>query len=335
MSTRHDLPQPTEIRVSVIMPAYNAEQTVSRAIESALAQTEPRCEVLVIDDASSDATADIVARIAEQDGRVRLLRNTTNRGPACSRNHGLAVARGDWIALLDADDTFAPHRIATLIALGALHGADIVADNLLLCPEDNPTRCELMLSARALPTGKWLTAAAFIAGNIGSRWSPRVSYGFLKPVIRRDFLQSHVLCYEERNRFGEDFLLYVACLLRGARWWLTPEAMYHYSVRLGSSTDVQSAADLLRIRSVEEQLLRDEPLIASDSSLVRALRSHKAVIDRFYYYRAFTDAVKARAGSRALQLLFESTSGFRYIVLESALRAPTITMKALRGGYRG
>jgi glycosyltransferase involved in cell wall biosynthesis len=335
MSTRHDLPQPTEIRVSVIMPAYNAEQTVSRAIESALAQTEPRCEVLVIDDASSDATADIVARIADQDRRVHLLRNNTNRGPAGSRNHGLAVARGDWIALLDADDTFAPHRIATLIALGALHGADIVADNLLLCPEDNPTRCELMLSARALPTGKWLTAAAFIAGNIGSRWSPRVSYGFLKPVIRRDFLQSHELCYEERNRFGEDFLLYVACLLRGARWWLTPKAMYHYSVRLGSSTDVQSAADLLRIRSVGEQLLHDEPLIASDSSLVRALRSHKAVIDRFYYYRAFTDAVKARAGSRALQLLFESTSGFRYIVLESALRAPTITMKALRGGYRG
>ena len=85
----------------------------------------------------------------------------------------------------------------------------------------------------------------------------------------------------------------------------------------------------------EEQLLRDEPLVASDAGLVRALRSHKAVIDRFYSYRAFTDAVKAQAGSRALQLLFESGSGFRHIVMESVLRAPTITMKALRGGYRG
>jgi succinoglycan biosynthesis protein ExoO/succinoglycan biosynthesis protein ExoU len=335
MSTGHDQPQPAEIRASIIMPAYNAERTISRAIESALAQTEPRCEVLVIDDASSDTTADIVARIAEQDGRVYLLRNTTNRGPAGSRNHGLTEARGDWIALLDADDTFAPHRIATLIALGELYNADIVADNLLLCPEDSPTQCKPMLSARALPAGKWVTAAAFIAGNVGSRWSPRISYGFLQPVIRRGFLQSHGLRYDERNRFGEDFLLYVACLLRGARWWLVPEAMYHYSVRLGSSTDVQSAADLLRIRSVEERLLREEPLVASDSSLVRALRSHKAVIDRFYYYRAFTDAVKARAGSRALQLLFESATGFRYIMLESVLRAPTITMKALRGGYRG
>src|SRR5882724_4385932 len=128
MTTREGQPQPGEMRASIIMPAYNAEPTISRAIGSALAQTEPRCEVLVIDDASSDATADIVARIAEQDGRVRLLRNTTNRGPACSRNHGLAVARGDWIALLDADDTFAPQRIATLITLGELHGADVIAD---------------------------------------------------------------------------------------------------------------------------------------------------------------------------------------------------------------
>jgi hypothetical protein len=97
---------------------------------------------------------------------------------------------------------------------------------------------------------------------------------------------------------------------------------------------VQSAADLLRIRSMEEQLLRDEPLVASDPGLVRALRSHKALIDRFYYYRAFTDAVKQRAGSRAVGLLFGSPSGFRHIALESLLRAPTITMKALRGGYR-
>ena len=93
MSTGQDLPQATEIRVSVIMPAYNAERTVSGAIRSALDQTEPRCEVLVIDDASSDATTDIVARIAEQDRRVHLLRNTTNRGPASARNDGLAVAR--------------------------------------------------------------------------------------------------------------------------------------------------------------------------------------------------------------------------------------------------
>jgi succinoglycan biosynthesis protein ExoO len=124
------------IRASVIVPAYNAEGTIRRAIASALGQTQQHCEVLVIDDASGDATAAIVASFAEQDGRVRLLRNATNLGPAASRNRGLAVARGDWVVLLDADDELLPQRIETLIALGQRHGADLVADNLLLCPED-------------------------------------------------------------------------------------------------------------------------------------------------------------------------------------------------------
>jgi glycosyltransferase involved in cell wall biosynthesis len=326
--------RPRDIRASVVVPAYNAERTIARAIESAQAQTEQRCEILVIDDASSDSTAAVASQYAEQDSRVRVLRNLINRGPAGSRNRGLTEARGEWIALLDADDAFAPHRIETLLSQGELHNADIVADNLLLCPEENLSARQPMLSTRDLPAAKWLTAAAFVAGNIGSRWTPRVSFGFLQPVIRREFLQHHDLRYDEQNRFGEDFLLYTACLLRGARWWLVPEPMYHYSIREGSLTDVQSAADLLRIRSMEDRLLRTEPLVASDAALMRALRAHKTLIDRFYYYRAFTDAVKARAGSRALTLLFESASGFRHIMWESLLRAPTIAGKALRGGYR-
>jgi glycosyltransferase involved in cell wall biosynthesis len=323
-----------QVRASVIVPAYNAERFIRRAIASALMQTEPRCEVLVIDDASSDATSAIVARIATQDGRVRLFHNAVNLGPAASRNRGLAQARGAWIVLLDADDELVPHRIETLISMGERYLADLVADNLLLCPENGGGPDAPMIPTRVLPTGKFLSLAEFVTGNVGSRRSPRVSYGFLQPVIRRGFLQAHDLRYDERNRFGEDFLLYIACLLQGARWWITPEAMYRYTVRPGSLTDVQSAADLLRIRSIEDKLLREEPSVASDPDLASALRRHKAVVDRFYYYRAFSDAVKARASVRALQLLFESASGFRHIVLESMLRAPTITMKALRGGYR-
>jgi glycosyltransferase involved in cell wall biosynthesis len=331
----NELPHDWPIQASVVIPAYNAERTIRRTIASALAQTEQRFEVVVIDDASSDATAAIVANLAEQDRRIILLRNTSNLGPAASRNRGLAVVRGDWVVLLDADDEILPERIETLIALGQRHEADLVADNLLICPEDSTEQPEPMISDRALPAGKFLSTAAFIAGNVGSRWTPRVSYGFLQPIMRRDFLRQHDLRYDERNRFAEDFMLYTACLLRGARWWLTPQAMYRYWVRAGSSTDVQSAADLQRIRSMEQKLLRDEPRVASDPELARALRRHLAVIDRFYHYRAFTDAVKARTGAKAFQLLFESPSGFRRILMEGALRAPMITMKALRGGFRG
>lgn len=323
-----------QIRASVIVPAYNAEPFVRRAIASVLTQTEQYCEVLVVDDASSDATAAVVGRIAAQDARVRLFRNTINMGPAASRNRGIAQARGDWIVLLDADDELMPHRIETLIALGEQHGADLVADNLLLCQEDGSGPAAPMIPARTLPAGKFLSLAEFVDGNVGNRRTPRVSFGFLQPIIRRNFLQAHSLRYDERNRFGEDFLFYIACLLKGARWWVTPEAMYRYTVRPGSLTDMQSAADLLRIRSMEEKLLRDDRSVAPGSDLAWALRRHKAVIDRFYYYRAFTDALKAREAARAFRLLFESASGFRYIILESMTQAPSVAMKALRGGYR-
>jgi glycosyltransferase involved in cell wall biosynthesis len=322
------------IRASIVVPAYNAEPFIAQTLRSALSQTEPRCEILVVDDASADATATMVARIAEQDRRVRLLRNKVNRGPAASRNRGIAEARGTWIGLLDADDELMPHRLETLISLGEHLGADLVADNLLLSPEDLAGPEEPMLSAVEFREGRWMSPAEFVSGNIGSRHTPRVSYGFLKPIIRRSFLETRALSYSEHNRFGEDFILYVNCLLKGARWWITPEAMYRYKIRWGSLTDVQSASDLQRIRSFEQALLSSDPLVASDPELAQSIRRHKAKMDRFYYYRAFTDAIKAGAITRALRLLMESSSGFRYIVLESFTQAPNVTAKALRGGYR-
>ena len=287
-----------EIRASIIMPAYNAAPCIAGALASALAQTEQRCEVVVIDDASTDATVTIVSQIAGQDGRVRLLRSSVNRGPAAARNRGIAEARGTWIALLDADDQFAPNRIETLLWLGEHHGADVVTDNLLLCVQSAAGQGEPMLSPDALGAGRWLSAAEFVAGNIGSRYTPRISYGFLHPVIRRDFLMDHRIRYNELNRFGEDFMLYIACLLKGARWWIMPEAMYRYRVSSGSLTDVQSADDLLRIRLLDDELLRNDPMVASDPELARALRRHKSKMEHFYYYRAFTDALKTRDVSR-------------------------------------
>lgn len=98
---------------SVIMPAYNAEATIERAIRSVLAQTEPDFELVVIDDGSRDATREIVAALAAQDARVRPLALARNGGVAGARNAGLDAARGRYIAFLDADD----HWLASKLAL--------------------------------------------------------------------------------------------------------------------------------------------------------------------------------------------------------------------------
>ena len=104
--------QPT---VSVVVPAYNAAATIGRAIASALAQTVPPLEIVVVDDGSTDNTAAIAESFS--DTRVRFLRLSSNRGPAAARNRGLDEACGAWIAYLDADDVWHPQKLERCLAL--------------------------------------------------------------------------------------------------------------------------------------------------------------------------------------------------------------------------
>lgn len=97
-------------RVSVIVPAWNAARYLSEAIGSLLAQTFQNFEVIVIDDGSTDDTYEIALR--HVDSRITVIRHETNSGPAAARNTGIRHAKGAYIALLDADDTAYPERLA-------------------------------------------------------------------------------------------------------------------------------------------------------------------------------------------------------------------------------
>lgn len=94
--------------ITVVIPVWNGEQTIERTLASALAQTFTNLEVLVINDGSTDSTAERVGRF--NDPRVRL-HNFTNAGLAASRNRGIRLARGEFIAFLDADDLWLPRKL--------------------------------------------------------------------------------------------------------------------------------------------------------------------------------------------------------------------------------
>lgn len=98
--------------VSVIIPAYNAGRIVGRAIESALAQTAPPFEIIVVDDGSSDDTAAVAEKYA---GKVRVLRQA-NAGPAAARNRGARAAAGEWLGFLDSDDAWFPTKLERQLA---------------------------------------------------------------------------------------------------------------------------------------------------------------------------------------------------------------------------
>src|SRR4051812_24856081 len=117
-----------DIDVSVIITSYNIEGYISRAIESALGQKDVNVEVIVVDDASTDGTWDIISRYSGPYIKTRRL--TDNGGPGVARNAAIAMATGKWIAVLDGDDAFEPGRLARLLRHPLCSQADIIVDNL-------------------------------------------------------------------------------------------------------------------------------------------------------------------------------------------------------------
>lgn len=103
--------------ISVIMAAYNAENTIEQSIRSVLNQTYTHFEVIVIDDCSVDCTVEIIKKISQEDQRVRLLKNSQNKGVSYTRKHGLENAYGEWIAILDSDDKWQPEKLEKQIIL--------------------------------------------------------------------------------------------------------------------------------------------------------------------------------------------------------------------------
>ena len=111
-----------DIQVSAVIPAYNAEHFISETIQSILDQSHPVCEILVVDDGSSDSTADVAAKFP----KTRVIRRP-NGGQGAARNTGIHAAAGNWIGLLDHDDVWSPQKTELQIRhirpdVGVIHG---------------------------------------------------------------------------------------------------------------------------------------------------------------------------------------------------------------------
>lgn len=212
-----------EPAVSVVVPLFNKRATIGRTLASVLGQTFADWELLVVDDGSSDGSADYV-EACFQDPRVQLLRQA-NAGPARARNNGAAVAKGQFITFLDADDAWRPEFLERAVEHLARH------------PE-----CEAF------------TAAFFLEPEGNDRWQPLRAFGFregewrLTPDIPREHLthcldafhpttalyrRGVVLRYggffdEQRCTFGEDVFLWLQIMLNHSIYrHMEPLAHYH------------------------------------------------------------------------------------------------------------
>lgn len=102
------------LRYSVVLPTFNSERTVRAAIDSVIAQSVPAGEIIVVDDASTDGTIDLISSISS-DIDIRVLPKAINSGPAVSRNMGIDASRFPIVAFIDSDDCWAPAKMATCL----------------------------------------------------------------------------------------------------------------------------------------------------------------------------------------------------------------------------
>jgi succinoglycan biosynthesis protein ExoO len=265
------MPQPSPL-ISVITPAYNAGGFIGRALGSALAQPVA-LEAVVVDDASSDDTLARLRTWADGDPRVRVLALPRNGGPAQARNAALDAARGDWAAVLDADDAFLPGRLPHMLQVGETLGADVVLDNFYFYRRETDTRHGPGLAQAGAPA--LLTLERYIAG--ARPYTAEADFGLLKPLFRRAFLDGHGLRYPAGTRHGEDFLLMIELFLAGARVALTRTPGYLYTTRSSgqSRTRIDYGSQIADARR-----LRGRDGVRQDARLQAALRQRGTALRR-------------------------------------------------------
>lgn len=223
------------MKFTVLIPLYNKARFIACTLESVLAQTCTDFEVLVVDDGSTDNGPDLVA--ACPDARVRLLRQP-NAGVSAARNHGIAEARGEWVAFLDADDWLHPSYLATLAQVQrACPQADTVATDLAFIPHDE----RQWPPPWPVPAGE---PAIERIDCLPARWMQGPTLSSSSTAVRRSVLLQMQPCFPVGETQGEDLDLWFRLSERA------PIAMAHvplaaYRVALAGSLSSQHTAQEL------------------------------------------------------------------------------------------
>jgi len=272
--------------ISVVMANYRGARFLEESVRSVLAQSVSSLELIVSDDGSDDASAEIVSRIAREDRRVRLLTGTGNTGPAATRNRALATATGEWIAIVDSDDLMQRDRLELLVKLGETHTCEIIADDLTYFGSDEIPAGRTLVHAASRPIPQFVSADLLIETEVHGSGLPRL--GYLKPLIRRSALDG--MTYNDALRVGEDFDLLLRLLLKGAKLFVTQESYYQYRRHSGSISH-RLSEDKVSAMIAAQRALEGDDIPAKTQKL---LHQRLASLENLLAYERLVVRIKQR-----------------------------------------
>ena len=221
----------TDIKVSVIMPIYNASDYLRPAIDSVIDQTLKEIEIICVDDGSTDSSYELIKEYQKQDSRIRIV-TETNAGPALARNNGIKRARGEYISFLDADDFFEPNLLETLYNAAKEKDLDIVVSDYDIYnskkasfEKAQPAEHEEILSENAVTSKNEHPDHIFLSVN-GAAWNK---------LFRRSFVIEKNLQFLPDVKIYEDVYFVATAMSLAERMAKVSKILVHHRIYTNQS----------------------------------------------------------------------------------------------------
>ena len=235
--------------LTVFIPVYNASPWIQESIESVLAQTYRDFELLVIDDGSTDDTADKVRAI--QDSRIRLELNGTNRGIAATRNRALELTSSTWLACLDADDLAVPRRLEIQMAYLTKHPNTVVLGGLGDYFGDMVGRANYPVGADAV-RNRLPFDNPFMQNTV---------------VLNATWLKERGIRYNAEAQYCEDFDLWAQVAESGGLMLNLPEVLVQYRIHAASTSRSKRQLQEQMANRIRRRLLSSLSVDLADAEL--------------------------------------------------------------------
>ncbi len=274
--------------ISVVVPAYQAEKYLEICVESILAQTFKDFEVILVDDGSTDKTAELCHRLEVRDKRIKFLSHTRNRGLSAARNTGIMVAKGKYVAFVDSDDLILEDGFQSLYEAAERHAAEIVDTQSYLQTEadSRSIRDGVDYSIIRREDNEPLNGEELLLLDSQKRLQLYLQYGLYamacNKLYRRDFLIRYGLLFPMVKTISEDFLFTCNCLFLAKRYLRVPREFYVYCGNPTSLTRKSKSERHLSLvlnsmidgAAYLEHYLRNEPFFAEEPSRLEAVQQH-------------------------------------------------------------
>jgi glycosyltransferase involved in cell wall biosynthesis len=210
--------------LSVVIPVYNSRAYLPELIASILTQTRPADEVIFVDDGSSDGSPELIQRLAAGLNGLRIAPQV-NQGPAAARNHGIAMATGRYVALIDSDDILDPAMFATLVDAAERDTLDMAMGNAWNYHEGRKPDTQVFdgVADTGVITGETWFQQRWLA-----RYLPHYCW---MAIYRREFLQRHEFRFP-LIELHEDVLWVTQTLLAAKRFRYLPVPLIRYRKKL-------------------------------------------------------------------------------------------------------